>query len=162
MPMVGMGRAAVICGGGFAGNAFKNDGAGAGLGKRESIGLKLAHGFSGAGLHAIAAHAVHALRREAEMADDGNFGIGEGADELDARAFDLDGFGAGLLDEADGVGDALGDRAVIAAEGHVGHDERAAHGAAHGARVVEHLVDGDGERVFVAEDDHGRASRRPG
>ncbi len=89
------------------------------------------------------------------MADDGNLGFDERADELDARAFDLDGFGAGLLDEADGVGDGLGDRAVIAAEGHVGHDERAAHGAAHGARVVQHLVDGDGQRVFVAEDDHG-------
>ena len=45
--------------------------------------------------------------------------------------------------------------AVIAAEGHVGDDERAAHGAAHGAGVVQHLVHGDGEGVFVAEHDHG-------
>ncbi len=155
MPMVGMGSAAVICCGGLAGNAFKNDGARAGLGERKSVGLKLARSFSGAGLHAIAAHAVHALRREAEMADDGDLRVGERANQLDARALDLDGFGAGFLDEADGVGDALGDRAVIAAEGHVGHDERAAHGAAHGARVVQHLVDGDGKRVFMAENDHG-------
>ncbi len=84
------------------------------------------------------------------MADDRNLGVGERADQLDARALDLDGFGAGFLDEADGVGDAFGDRAVIAAEGHVGHNEGAAHGAAHGAGVVEHLVHGDGERVFVA------------
>ena len=145
----------MISRGGFAGNAFEDDGAGAGLGKSEGIGLKLARSFSGAGLHAIATHAVHALRRQAEMADHGNFGIRESADELDARAFDLDGFGAGLLDEADGVGESLGDRAVIAAEGHVGHDERAADGAADGACVVEHLVNGDGKRIFVAEDDLG-------
>jgi D-mannonate dehydratase len=29
-------------------------------------------------------------------------------------------------------------------------------GAADGAGVVEHLVDGDGEGVFVAQDDHGQ------
>ena len=90
------------------------------------------------------------------MADDGNFRLGEGADQLDARAFDLDGFGAGLLDEANGVGEALGDRAVIAAEGHVGDDQRAAHGAAHGAGVVQHLIHGDGEGVFVAQNHHGQ------
>ena len=44
---------------------------------------------------------------------------------------------------------------MIAAEGHVGDDERAADGAANGAGVVQHLVHGDGEGVFVAEDDHG-------
>ena len=119
------------------------------------VGLKLEHGVGGAGLHAIAAHAMHTLRREAEMADDGNLGVDEGADQFDARALDLDGFRAGLLDEANGVGNGIGDGAVIAAEGHVGDDERAAHGAAHSAGMVEHLVDGDGERVFVAENDHG-------
>ena len=90
------------------------------------------------------------------MADDGNLRIAEGADEFDARAFDLDGFGAGLFDEADGVGDALGHGGVITAEGHVGHDERAANGAANGARVVQHLVNGDGKGVFMAENDHGQ------
>ena len=129
--------------------------AGACLGKSEGIGLKLARGFRCAGLHPVATHAVHALRRQAEMANHGNLGIRESADELDARAFDLDGFGSGLLDEADGVSESLGDRAVIAAEGHVGHDERAADGAADGACVVEHLVNGDGKRIFVAEDDLG-------
>ena len=34
-------------------------------------------------------------------------------------------------------------------------DKRATDGAAHGARVVQHLVHGDGQRVFVAEHDHG-------
>jgi hypothetical protein len=101
------------------------------------------------------------LRSEAEVGDDGDFGVGEGADEFDARAFDFDGFGAGFLDEADGVGEAFGTcrcscrRACRRRRG-------AMDGAADGAGVVEHLVHGDGEGVFVAEDDHGRASRRPG
>ena len=45
--------------------------------------------------------------------------------------------------------------AVIAAEGHICDDQRATDGAADGAGVVEHLVHGDGEGVFMAEDDHG-------
>ncbi len=40
MPMVGMGRAAVICGGGFARNAFENNGPRAGMGQRKGIGLE--------------------------------------------------------------------------------------------------------------------------
>jgi len=43
---------------------------------------------------------------------------------------------------------------VVAAEGHVGHYERATNGAANGSRVVKHLVDGDGERVVMAHHDH--------
>ncbi len=142
-------------GGDFAGHAFEDDCAGSGIGEGVGVGFELEDGFSGAGLDAVAAHAVNALRGEAEVADDGDFGISEGADQFDARAFDLDGLGAGFLDEADGVGEAFGDRAVIAAEGHVGDEQGAADGAADGAGVVEHLVDGDGEGVFVAEDDHG-------
>ena len=45
--------------------------------------------------------------------------------------------------------------AVIAAKGHVGHDQGATNCTANGACVVQHLVHGDGERVFVAQDDHG-------
>ena len=92
------------CLGDFARHALKHDGAGAGLSEGAGIGLQLANGFRSAGLHAVAAHAMHALRGEAEMADDGHFGINEGADEVDARAFNFDRFGAGFLDEADGVG----------------------------------------------------------
>ena len=77
-------------------------------------------------------------------------------DQLHARPFDLDRLGAGLFHKADGVGHALGHRPVIAAEGHVGHHQRPPHGAAHGPRVVQHLVHGDGEGVFVAQHHHGQ------
>ena len=91
--------------GDFAGDAFEDQSAGAGMGEGEGVCPELLDGFGGAGLDAVAAHAVEALRGEAEMADDGNLGVGEGADEFDARAFDLDGFGAGFFDEANGVGE---------------------------------------------------------
>ena len=45
---------------------------------------------------------------------------------------------------------------MIAAEGHVGDDQGAMDGAANGAGVVKHFVHGDGEGVFMAEDDHGK------
>ena len=44
---------------------------------------------------------------------------------------------------------------MIAAEGHVGDDHGAMHGAADGAGVVQHLVHGDGEGGIVTENDHG-------
>jgi len=42
---------------------------------------------------------MNALRGEAEVGHHGDFGCGEGADQFNARAFDLDGFGAGFLHE---------------------------------------------------------------
>jgi hypothetical protein len=90
------------------------------------------------------------------VTDDGNLRIGEGADQLNARAFDLDGFGAGFFYKTHGVGQAFGDGAVIAAKRHVGHHQGAANGAADGAGVVEHFIHGDGQGVFVTEDDHGQ------
>jgi hypothetical protein len=96
------------------------------------------------------------LRGEADVGDDGDFGGGEAADEFGARgaAFDLDGLGAGLLDEAEGVAGGVAQGGVVGAVGHVGDEEGAAEAAGDGAGVVEHLVEGDGEGVFVAEDDH--------
>jgi hypothetical protein len=90
------------------------------------------------------------------MAHDRNLGVSEGADQLDARAFNLDCFGSGFLHETDGVGQSLGYGTVIAAEGHVGDHQRAAHGAANGAGVMQHLVHGDGQGVVVAQNHHGQ------
>ena len=90
------------------------------------------------------------------MANDGNLRRSQRAHQLDARALNLDCFGAGFLHEPHGVGHPVSNRPVIAAERHVGHHQRAMHGAAYGARVVQHLVHGDGQRVFVAEHDHGQ------
>ena len=141
-------------GGSFAGNAFKNDGAGAGLGKREGIGLKLARCFRWCGpapdSHPcgarFAASGRDGRRREFRHRVRARTSSTRGPSILTASA-------PASLTKRMALATSLGDRAVIAAEGHVGHDERAANGAADGARVVEHLVDGDGKGVFMAEDD---------
>ena len=125
------------------------------LGERMRVGFKLSCALGSARLHAISAHAIDALRRESEMADNGDLGCDECLDQLNARALDLDRFSASLFHKADSVSDGVSHRPVIAAERHIGNHESATHGAAHGARVVQHLVDGDGKSVFLAEHDHG-------
>ena len=45
-------------------------------------------------------------RCQAEVADNGDFGARECPDQFDARPFDLDCFGAGFLDEANGIASA--------------------------------------------------------
>jgi hypothetical protein len=98
---------------------------------------------------------VYALRRQAKVANDGDFGLNEGANEFDTRAFDFDGLCAGFFYKARGVGNAFSDGAVVAAKRHVDYDEGTTDCAVNGAGVVKHFVHGNGERVFVAEDDHG-------
>ena len=118
-----------------------------------AIGMSL--GFRSAGLDTVPAHAVDALRGKSEMTNDRNLSSGESLNQFDTRAFDLDGFGASFFYEADGIGKAFGDGAVVAAKWHVCYYKSSADGATHSARVVQHLVYGDGEGVFVAQHDHG-------
>ena len=68
-------------------------------------------------------------------------------------ALDLDRRGAGLQ-QAAGVAHRLLDAHLIGHERHVGHDERARGAAGHRARVVQHVVERDRQRVLVAEHDH--------
>ena len=90
------------------------------------------------------------------MAHHRDLGVEDGFDGSDARrlaAFDLHRMRAGL-DEASGVAHRFLDRDVVREIGHVADDERARRAANGGARVVEHVVDGDAERVGIAEDHH--------
>src|SRR6185369_11830188 len=98
--------------------------------------FELRNGFRSAGLDTVPAHAVDALRGKAKVTNDGNLRGGESTNEVDARAFDLDGFGASLFYEADGIGKALDDGAVVAAKWHVCYYKSSADGATHSARVV--------------------------
>ena len=63
---------------------------------------------------------------------------------------------ARLFHESDRIADALGDRAVIAAKGHIGHHQCATNGTTNRARMVQHLVYGNGKGVFMAQNDHGQ------
>jgi hypothetical protein len=140
----------------FAGDGFKDDGEGACRLDGVGVAEELFGGVGGLTLDAEAAEGVDGLGREADVSHNGNFGFGEAGDELETAlaAFDFDSFGAGFLDEADGVAEGFGDVGVIGAEGHVGDDEGVLCAAADSAGVVDHFVEGDGEGVVVAEDDH--------
>ncbi len=96
---------------------------------------------------------MHRLRRESDVSDDGNLRVDDAADERNARgaALDLHRFGTAFLDEAHGVLQRLAAARVIGTEGHVGHQKRVAHGAAHGAGVVQHLIHGDRQSAVIAE-----------
>ena len=100
---------------------------------------------------------MHGLRCKTDVPDDGNLGTRDAFDDFGAlaSAFQLDRFGPGFLDEAQGVAYGVVDAGVIAAVGHVGDEQGAACAAADGAGVVEHLVHCDRERVGVAEHGHG-------
>ncbi len=73
-----------------------------------------------------------------------------------ASAFDLDGLGPGLFHKPDSVGHALALIRLVAAKRHVRHHQRPPHRSPHAARVEQHLVHGDGQRVLVALHDHGQ------
>ena len=99
---------------------------------------------------------MHRLRRESDVANDSNLRLRERGDQSSAvaPAFNLHRFRARLLDEARRVDDGLLGGGVIGAEGHVGRQQCAAHPAAHGARVVQHLLHGDGQCALVAQHRH--------
>ena len=115
-------------------------------------------GGRGLALHLVAAHAVHGLGRESDVADDRNLRVEDAADDGKARdsALDFDRLGAAFLDEAHGVLHRLAAAGVIGAEGHVCHQEGVVHGAAHGAGVMQHLLHGDRQGAVIAEHDLGK------
>ena len=90
------------------------------------------------------------------MAHHGNFCFDHAGDELEAAlaAFDFQCLGTGFLHEAHGVVERLGSVHVVAAVGHVCHYERAPCTAAHGPRVVKHLLNRNRQRAVVTEHDH--------
>ena len=118
-----------------------------------------------AALHLEAAHGVHRLRREAEVAHHRDLGVDDGLDHRQALApaLELHGLGAGP-DERGGVADGVLDRGgVVAQPRQVADDERLwprdraprTPGPGDGGGVVGHVVDGDLEGVVVAEHHHG-------
>ena len=70
---------------------------------------------------------------------------------------ELDGVGAALLDEANGVAHRVLVGYLVRAERHVANHQRPAHRARYRAGHEQHLVHGHRDGRFVAEDHHGGA-----
>ena len=113
----------------------------------EFIGLGLFLGPDGVG-----AKLVDALRRQAEVAHDGNAGREDAFDALAdfGAAFELDGVGAALLHDADGALQRFQRIALVRAEGEVDHDEGLLGRPHHALCMVDHLVQRDRQGGLVA------------
>ena len=104
------------------------------------------------GTHGVGAELVDALRREAQVAHHRDAGRENTLDAFPdfGAAFQLHGVGAAFLHDANGRAQRLARRALIRAKRHIHDHQRPLHGPHHGLRVVYHLVQGDGQRGFVA------------
>jgi hypothetical protein len=108
-----------------------------------------------AALDGVAAEFVDGLRREAEVAHDGDSDVDHAADVGDegGAALEFDSVGAGLLEEACSGADGVFDAGAVGAEGHVGDDVGPLGSADDGSGVIDHLVEGDGDGGAVSLDD---------
>ncbi len=107
-------------------------------------------------LDAVSAERADGLRREAEVPHDGDARLDDRADRARAlaAALELHGVHPAVREEAARVADGLGDVGLVREERQVADPERGGARPRDGARVVEHVVHRDAQRVVVAEDDH--------
>ncbi len=106
-------------------------------------------------LHPVAAQGVHRLGREPDVAHDRDPGAHEPVDVLAgplAAAFQLHRLGARLRDEPARVPDRLVGGHVEAQERHVHDQERVLHAPPDGPGMMDHVVEGDGQRGVVTQD----------
>jgi hypothetical protein len=100
----------------------------------------------------MAAHAMNRLRGKANVPHDGDVDVGDAAHRRrnGRSALELDRLGRALLDEAAGVAQRFLRAHLIREEGHVRDQQRARARAGDCARMVDDLVDGDGECSVLA------------
>ena len=111
-------------------------------------------------LYLVAAHAVEALRRETDVADDGNVDAGECLNGLTHHhtTLQLDALCA-FLHQPDGALDRLLRTDLIRAEGQVADDQGTRLCSRNKSYVVHHVVESDRDRVVLAL--HHHADRIP-
>ena len=135
------------------GDGFEDEGECAGLGDGLGVGDELAGGFFAAALDA-GAEGLDALGGEADVGEDGDAVLYEGGDGggAEGAAFDFYGVAAGFLEGASAVEEGLLGGGLVGHEGHVEDDEGVAGAADDGGGVADHVVEGDGEGVGMAEE----------
>ena len=139
-------------------DGFEHDGEAAGVGEGHGVVDNSGSGLGLLALHLEPAQGVDGLRGETDVAHDGHLGVDDGLDHVDALAATLELHGLGTsADQHRGVPHRVLDGRVVAHPRHVADDQRPGLGPRHGTDVVRHVVDGDLQRVVIAEDDHGHA-----
>src|SRR5208282_3197233 len=141
----------------FARDTLEIDAGYTGTVERYGIAHELFYGVQRFPLNFVATHDVDRLRSQANVPGNGNLSVDHAADNLYAllTALHFDGFGAAFFHEAGGVTNRVFGVNLIGPVGHVGDEQCVFHSAAHGLYVVQHLIDSDRKRVFVAEHGHG-------
>ena len=71
-------------------------------------------------------------------------------------AFQLDGLGPAFLDQPTGIAHGVGHGNLAAHEGHVADHQGRACAARHSRAMADHVLQGDGEGVRVAQHDHAQ------
>lgn len=141
-----------VCDLGYDG--FEDDGEGAGVGDGEGVCEEEVCLVGGFAFFVVSAFLEDALGEHSEVGADGDAVLGEVLDVsgVGGAAFEFDGFGTGLEEEAGVVEGEFG--GVVGVDGEVAEDEGAWFCAGDGGDVVEHVLEGDVGGVWEAEDDH--------
>ena len=117
-----------------------------------------------AALHHVAAHLVHRLRGEAEVAHHRDAGADDARSIVSANSAPPSSFTLPTPPSATrrpALLHRLVDRGLVAHERQVADDVRPLRAAGDGAAVVDHLVHGDGQGRVVALDHHAQRVARP-
>ena len=138
--------------------ALKHDGEDARRLQRLRVRDELCRALRRAALHLEAAEAGGRLRRQADVAHDGDAHLYHAADGLchGRAAFQLDAVAVRLHEDAAGAAYGLLRTFLIAAEGHVAHDEGVRRALNDGADVVYHVVERDADGGVVAQHYHAQ------
>ena len=126
----------------FAWDRLDDDGKAAGVLEGEGVLDEVDGRVCCLALHTESAQGHGCLRREANVSDDGHTDLCDalnGCGHL-AAALELDGLRAPLGNEADGVGEGLLGRDLVAAKGHVAHQEWVLGSASDGTAMVQHFL----------------------
>jgi hypothetical protein len=159
MPMVGDGELAGDPLGECSGHPLQDEAVGPGLLQGLGIIEQSLGRVGGAALDAVATQLVHRLGGQADVAHHRDAGLGHAPDRLGhgLAAFQLDRLDVALLEQAGAAAQGLFGVGLVAAEGQIPHQVRALAAARDGAAVVDDVVEGDGDGVFVALNHHAQA-----
>ena len=162
MPMVGMDSSSVTCAAIVGGHHLQDDGERAGLLHGAGVGEQLL-GARAAALHPVAAEGVLALRREADVRHHRDAGVVQQPDlRRDPHAaLELDRLRAALLHQPDGGVERLLRAGLVAAERHVGDDQRPRRRAGDRLGEQQDVLDRHRHGAGVPEDDVARRVARP-
>ena len=136
-------------------DTFQCDGEGTGFFQLQGVGNQLLSCFAVLALDAEAAELMDGLRRQADVADDGDTGRRHGFDGFadTGATFELDSIAARFFHEPAGIVQGLLGAFLIAHEGHIADDQSPFDAADDSLRMVDHIFHGHRQCRRMTHDD---------